>query len=113
MANANKGEVDRKFNGKPIRLALTINGLAELEEETGKTLQDMMPLIHRGSISAARGVLWCSMLEHWEGATIKDAGNLAQELGEDLGPTMELLVSRCGFLSGDPDDASEGSAPGK
>ncbi|TDX19624.1 GTA-gp10 family protein [Rhodovulum visakhapatnamense] len=113
MANPMKGEVDIEACGERLRLILSFNAIAELEDEAGQTLAEVMTSLKAGSVRTMRLILWAAMRDHRPATTLRQAGAVAEELGPELGPVLGRVISTCGFLADLSDLAGEAPAPGK
>ncbi|OLS45059.1 hypothetical protein BV509_12395, partial [Rhodovulum sulfidophilum] len=87
--------------------------IAELEEEAGRTLAEIMTSLKAGSVRTMRLILWAAMRDHRPETTLRQAGAVAEELGPELGPVLGRVISTCGFLADLSDLAGEAPAPGK
>ena len=83
MANPSKGEVALEAGGKAYKLCFSANALCELEdaldmpiEQIGVALSD--PKLRR--IKTVRACLWAGLTEFQPDITIKQAGEIVQEL---------------------------------
>lgn len=113
MANKNQGQVSVKFAGKTIKLKLTFNGICELEDLHKSDIASITARLSEnaqgGKVSFIdmRAILWASMLDPLPDASIPDAGELAQSLGQEkLGETVNAVMVGSG-LFGDPDDQAD------
>ncbi|OLS50570.1 hypothetical protein [Rhodovulum sulfidophilum] len=113
MANPMKGEVDIEACGEQLRLILSFNAIAELEEEAGQTLAEAMAALKAGSVRIMRLILWAAMRDHRPGTTLRQAGAVAADLGPELGPVLGRVISACGFLADLSEQAGEERAAGK
>ena len=92
-----------EINKELYELEYTINSVCDLEELTGKDLGDSLAA---GGFASLRAMLWCGLVEHKQGLTVRDAGNLLQmyiKAGgtmESLVETMTKAVEHAGFLGG-------------
>ena len=96
MANVERGELGVDVDGKRYLLRPTFDSLVELEDLTGKKLDDPngpMELIKQGRLSGIRAVVWCVLhdVHGDEIATLKDASRWIERAG-GVDPVMELLM---------------------
>ncbi|WP_414896848.1 hypothetical protein [Rhodovulum sp. YEN HP10] len=113
MANPMKGEIDVEACGEQLRLILSFNAIAELEEEAGQTLAEIMAALKAGSVRTMRLILWAAMRDHRPGTTLRQAGEVAEDLGAGLGPVLGRVIAACGFLAAEDDPAPGKPDPGK
>ncbi|MEW7009489.1 hypothetical protein [Lentilitoribacter sp. EG35] len=83
MANKEKGEKSFKALGKDWVLVYTTNSLCEMEDKSGKGAPE---LFNDGKITSMRYLLWGALVERHEDITLRECGNIIDELGmEGLG----------------------------
>lgn len=105
MANAQKGEVTLEAGGETYRLQFTTNAMCELEDATGKTINEVVAELSDADnppgMKTMRVLLWAAMVEHREGVTIRDAGVICDEIG--VGNVGELIgdAFQAAFPDGD------------
>ncbi|MBQ2263266.1 MAG: hypothetical protein II336_18130 [Loktanella sp.] len=113
MANAQRGEVSLQAGGETYRLAFTTNSICELEDAVGVSItvfnKRFLVKPEEVKLFDLRLLLWGAMLEHHDGATIKDAGRLIDNVGfaqaaQDAMKALELYF---------PDPVEGKSAAGK
>ena len=99
-----------EINKELYELEYTINSVCDLEELTGKDLGESLAA---GGFASLRAMLWCGLVEHKQGLTVRDAGNLLQQYIK-AGGTMESLVEKmtkavehAGFLGGQAEVAEK------
>lgn len=83
MANRERGEVSVSVGDRRFTLRPSFNALCNLEEITGKDIEQMLAMIDRGFISGVRAVVW-TLLQDKHGdeiKTLEDAGNWLVEAG--------------------------------
>lgn len=92
MANAERGEVSVDVGGRSLTLKIGTNAMCEIEAATGKTITEIGRLLgseETASIELMRVVFWGALQHHHEGLTLKDAGNLIDEIGpSEIGPLI-------------------------
>ena len=115
MANPHRGDVDLVAGDKTYRLRLDINAIAELEDHTGKGINQIAeeladPATMR--IGMARAVFWGATRSTHPEITIKDAGVIMT----DAGFADAIDAINTAFVRAFPDmagEASEGERPRK
>lgn len=82
MANVHKGEVGFEVAGKPYRLVFSTNALCDMEGVLDLGINEIGAQLNakRIRVSVVRAALWAGLLAEHPELTIKDAGNLVQEL---------------------------------
>ena len=118
MANKKRGQVGVKFNGKNLKLSLTFNSFCELEDYYGMDITAIIDkysedaVNNSASLKDARALIWGAMLEELPGASLKDAGVLSEQLGQEkLGETIAEVLNNCGLF--DVPESGQGGASGK
>jgi hypothetical protein len=83
MANRERGEMRLVAGDVEYTLFLTTNAACDLEDRSGKTLDQLSTALHRGSISALRWLLWGALQEHHRDTVKKpeDVGRLVDAAG--------------------------------
>lgn len=83
MANREHGEVVVKVGNKDYTLRPTFNSLCEYERISGKTPEDFLEGMERGTFSGLRISVWCLLQKHHrdEIRTIDDAGDWIEAAG--------------------------------
>ena len=84
MANPHKGDVDLVAGDKTYRLRLDINAIAELEDHTGKGINQIAEELADPStmrITLARAVFWGATRSTHPEMTVKEAGEVMTEAG--------------------------------
>ncbi len=110
MANAKKGELSVRLDGKTVSLALTFNALCELEDHFGETIIPLMTRLQDEatlSFREVRSFLHVVLRQKLPDATIEDAGRLIEENGLEV---FGQLIERSRVLSSG-DDATPGKTP--
>jgi hypothetical protein len=109
MANREKGEAAVEIGGVSYTLSINTNALCEIEtlfSLGGKdvSFQDVLKRAAAGQIVAARGVLWGMLRQQHPDITLKKAGELLDQLGqEELGRQLASLASHA---TPDPTDVA-------
>jgi hypothetical protein len=88
MANREKGEAAVEIGGVSYTLSINTNALCEIEtlfSLGGKdvSFQDVLKRAAAGQIVAARGVLWGMLRQQHPDITLKKAGELLDQLGQE------------------------------
>lgn len=84
MANRERGEQRLVAGAQTFTLRLTIDACLEVEDRSGKTLDDLIGSVNRGSVRALRWLLWASL-------QAKHAAEIPRP--EDVGPVMDAIGS--------------------
>lgn len=93
-----RGTVTQEIDGKPYKLALTVNAICELEEAAGKSLQEILDELNKAgdaiSIRLFRKVFWATLIEHQPEITEHEAGSVAQAYGMgNLGGLLNRVIT--------------------
>lgn len=83
MANKERGEISHVVNGKRYTLRPSFDSLCELDELTGKSLDEMLAAMNEGRLSGLRAAVW-SLLNDVHGdeiKTLKDASRWIEDAG--------------------------------
>jgi len=75
-------------------LHYTINALCELEEMTGRGLDQLL----KTSFSSIRGLLWCGIRHQMPELTIVEAGNMLEKHLEKGGTLEQIANAVCAAL---------------
>jgi hypothetical protein len=84
MGNPQRGHVTLTAGEASYTLAFSVNALCSLEEATGQSVNEIgasMADQSRIKMTTIRLLLWGALLDHHEGVTIKQAGDIASEAG--------------------------------
>lgn len=84
MANKHRGEVSLQALGQTWKLRFSTNSLCELEEQAGEPLQSLagkMDNPETARIGTLRAILWAGLLDNHEGITLRQAGDIIDDLG--------------------------------
>jgi hypothetical protein len=82
MANPHRGQVDLKAGEATYRLSFSINALCEIEDATGKSVNELAAEMGGAPrLSLIRVLLWGALRDHHEEVTLKQAGEIAGEAG--------------------------------
>ena len=95
MSNAIKGVIEAHVSdGRTLKLVFDMNTWADAEEETGRSLQELMSGIQTNSLSAKhqRALFWCALKEHQPEITLRDAGSVFVELAEAMAKALEAAL---------------------
>ena len=92
MANRERGEMDLTAGDKTYTLKLTTNATCELEDLSGKVLDDIMRQLAKGSSKALRWILWASLQEYHADVAkdVKDVGPIIDAAGGIVGVSEQL-----------------------
>lgn len=113
MANPHRGDVDLAAGGKTYRLRLDINAIAELEDHTGQSINEIAAALNDPAtmrMSLARAVFWGAMRSTHPEVSIKDAGEIMHEAG--FAEAMEA-VGKAFLLAFPEAEASDSGRPRK
>lgn len=111
MANPHRGDVDLVAGGETYRLRLDINAIAELEEHTGQSINEIAAALNDTAtmrMSLARAVFWGATRSTHPELSISDAGDIMSEAG--FAKAMEAVGAA--FLRAFP-EADESARPRK
>lgn len=113
MANRERGEMRLQAGATEYTLRLTLNAACELEDRSGKTLQELQTAaVTRGSMTAFRWLLW-GALQDRHGDSVKtpqDAGQVLEAAGG-----IEALIDRMAefmTLNAPPEEIAESNGQG-
>jgi len=84
MGNPQRGHVDLRAGDESYRLCFSINAICELEEETGKTINQISESLNDPQtmrMSLARAVFWGATRDAHPELTVTDAGAVIDEVG--------------------------------
>lgn len=83
MANGQRGEVAVTVGGKSYTLRPTFDALCELEEVSGKPIDDILKGMNEGRVSGVRAVVWCCLQDQHaaEFKTLKQASEWIELAG--------------------------------
>lgn len=110
MANRERGEVGVTVGEKAYTLRPTFDSLCELDQLTGKTIDDLYRDIDAGKLSGLRACVWCLLQDEHsdEIKTLKDASEWIERAG---GPEVMLaLLVQSRDLNTDVRQAGRGKA---
>lgn len=103
MNTQSRGRVSATFGERTVDLALTFNALCDLEEimqEPASQFLARMMDTKRAGLRDLRALLWACMRDACPGATLKDAGALAGEIGhEALGDILGRTLRASGLFA--------------
>lgn len=98
MANPHRGAVALETDGKVYSLRFTTNSICELEEHFGQPIAKIVTELQdesNASMKMVRAVVWGALLSEQPDITLKDAGNLLDEVGVDaLTEKLGLALQR-------------------
>ncbi|HEU4986863.1 MAG TPA: GTA-gp10 family protein [Rhizobiaceae bacterium] len=86
MANRHRGEVSFDAAGKTWTMRLSTNALCELEDALGSGVDAIgtsMADPRSAKVKTLRLIMWASLTDHHEGVTVRQAGELIDEIGLD------------------------------
>lgn len=89
MANINRGEVSFEAEGTAWTLVFSINALCDLEDRTGRSVQDLN-LDGALSMRLLRDLIWAGLRERHPAVTVEDAGRIATAAG--MGVMQEKVM---------------------
>jgi len=86
MANKERGETSFTVGETTYTLKLTTDAMAQLEDacstdEKPLAFPDILQRVLKGSVKYMRLYIWASMQEHHAGITVKQVGQLIDDLG--------------------------------
>lgn len=83
MANAQKGEVSFEALGQSWTIKLGTNAMCEIEDRTGMSINKIGDKLNGDgfTMKLMRTVFVCGMLDHHEGITDRDVGNILDDIG--------------------------------
>lgn len=98
MANKERGDVDLEINGRHYKLRLDLNALCELEgalstDTKTVTFEQALRLVERRQVLAVRAMLWAALLLNHPAITLRQAGDLMQEMGGISGIEQKLQAA--------------------
>jgi len=110
MANKVRGQFAAKFNGGTINLQLHVNSICELEDAADRPITDILEEFDDGKkprMTTVRLLFWAMMLEEKPDATIKDAGQLIQDMRGNHDEIMHAAIIAAFPEPSDEDDQPE------
>ncbi len=98
MANPNRGGVAVRVGDDEWTFSFSINALCELEDLLDKPVSQIVAALGDADnmrISDVRAMVWAALLDHQEGLSLKEAGDIASRVGtmdclEKVGKALEL-----------------------
>ena len=98
MANPNRGGVSVRAGDDEWTFSFSINALCELEEHLGKPVPQIVAALGDPAsirITDLRALVWAALLDHHDGISLADAGEVATKVGfavclEKVGQAFEL-----------------------
>jgi 2-keto-3-deoxy-6-phosphogluconate aldolase len=104
MANAERGEVGFEALGRAWKLKLGTTAMCEIETLTGKPITEVAVLLSdeaTATMTLMRAVFWGGLQHHHDGATLRDAADIIDELGNEeagrlIGAGFNLAQSQGG-----------------
>ncbi len=98
MANPNRGGVSVRVGDDEWTFAFSINALCELEDHLGRPVPKIVDALGDPAnlrITDVRALVWAGLLDHHEGTTLKEAGEVATKIGtvtclEKVGKALEI-----------------------
>lgn len=102
MANRERGEQRLIAGAQTFTLRLTLEACLEVEDRAGKSLDDLIAGVNRGSVRALRWLLWASLqAKHAE--TIQRPDDVGAVM-DAVGTTASVLKQMTAFLLLNADD---------
>ena len=108
MANARRGEVDFKVDGKTWTLRYSANALCELEDHLGKTTGEIIAAMQSpsgASMRMLRSIFWGGLIDDQPDVDVKAAGDLMTSVG--VGRVSELVGDAFARAFPDVDEPAE------
>ena len=98
MANPNRGGVAVRAGDDEWVFSFSINALCELEDLLDKPVAQIVVTLgdpDNMRISNVRAMVWAALLDHHDGISLKEAGDVASKVGtmdclEKVGKALEL-----------------------
>ena len=98
MANPNRGGVSVRVGDDEWMFSFSINALCELEDLLDKPVAQIVVTLgdpDNMRMTNVRAMVWAALLDHHEGITLKEAGDVAGKVGtmdclEKVGKALEL-----------------------
>ena len=98
MANPNRGDVSVRAGDDEWTFSFSINALCELEDLLDKPVAQIVVTLgdpDNMRISNVRAMVWAALLDHHDGISLKEAGDVASKVGtmdclEKVGKALEL-----------------------
>lgn len=98
MANPNRGGVSVRVGDDEWTFSFSINALCELEDLLDKPVAQIVASLGDADnmrISDVRAMVWAALLDHQDGISLKQAGDVASKVGtmdclEKVGKALEL-----------------------
>ncbi len=98
MANPNRGGVAVRVGDDEWVFSFSINALCELEDLLDKPVAQIVVALgdpDNMRISNVRAMVWAALLDHHDGISLKEAGDVASKVGtmdclEKVGKALEL-----------------------
>lgn len=112
MANRERGEIGVTVGEKAYTLRPTFDSICELDQLTGKTIDDLYRDINAGKLSGLRACVWCLLQDEHsdEIRTLKDASQWIERAG---GPAVMItLLAQSRDLNTEVQPAVRGRANG-
>ena len=98
MANPNRGGVAVRVGDDEWTFSFSINALCELEDLLDKPVARIVATLgdpDNMRISDVRAMVWAALLDHQDGISLKEAGDVASKVGtmvclEEVGKALEI-----------------------
>ena len=87
MANPNRGGVAVRVGDDEWTFSFSINALCELEDLLDKTMPQIFASLsdeENMRMSDVRALVWAALLDHHEGISLKEAGDVATKVGTSV-----------------------------
>ncbi len=98
MANPNRGGVSARSGDDEWTFSFSINALCELEDLLDRPVAQIVATLgdpENMRITDVRAMVWAALIDHNEGMSLKEAGNVASKIGtmnclEKVGKALEI-----------------------
>ena len=98
MANPNRGAVAVREGDDEWTFSFSVNALCELEDHLDKPVTQIVKSLGDPDnlrISDVRALVWAALLDHHDGITLREAGDVASKIGtiaclEKVGTALDL-----------------------
>lgn len=114
MGNKVRGQIDLQAGDKAYTLQFTANAMCELEAKAGLSISEFMANLQAAQASGRvkmldlRLLIWAGLTENHPELTLKQAGQIINDLG-GMAPAMAVLGEGLAAASGG--DGDQGNAP--
>jgi hypothetical protein len=114
MANTERGEMRLVSGDQEYTLFLTTNAACDLEDRSGRTLDQLTAALQRGSISALRWLLWGALQDRHRD-TVKvpeDVGRIIDGAGGIVGALAQMTAFLALNAPPEPEANANGNGSG-